>query len=396
MTKMLTEQMITEEVKAIYEPVLVEKIAKLAKVARRIGVPEPTLEITERFTKMEPPPEDYRGAIGPDYKIPVPYIRYTITGQAPKLDGDWEVLARVDMTEAGNLVNTNPTLTDFDAEAFRTIGTGCDFCGKNRARTAIIVVRDRDGTIKKIGRNCVRAFFGYELPAVWQLWTEPLGNIGNQRDGRILEDDPFMVALLGFAVAKVDGRYVGRNYRGATGDKVYMIMRGRDDDADKVRRMYLPVDDATMLKAQAAFKWITEEADTDGNTFLLNLKTAILAGLGTTKFNLIVALVVAYEKAMGTPPPDATPKPELVAVPFAKETVTGEVTKVYLKETDFGDRWVMVVRDDRGFEVWGTVPKTLLALGVAVGERVRFTADLEPADRKGFGFFKRPTAAGRI
>lgn len=56
----------------------------------------------------------------------------------------------------------------------------------------------------------------------------------------------------------------------------------------------------------------------------------------------------------------------------------------------------MVVRDDRGFKVWGSVPS---ALDVAKGDRVRFVADVDASDREDsfdFGFFKRPRKAERV
>lgn len=73
------------------------------------------------------------------------------------------------------------------------------------------------------------------------------------------------------------------------------------------------------------------------------------------------------------------------------------------KATDlvrFGQTYKMVVRDDRGFKVWGTVPSAIAGdvlpwnyYGVT---RVRFIADIDASDREDsfdFGFFKRPRKA---
>lgn len=73
-------------------------------------------------------------------------------------------------------------------------------------------------------------------------------------------------------------------------------------------------------------------------------------------------------------------------------TVTGTVVSCYFKDDDYGGRTVMVVRDDRGFKVWGTRPGSLWT--VEVGDRVRFDAAVTRSDRdESFGFFKRPTKA---
>jgi hypothetical protein len=77
-------------------------------------------------------------------------------------------------------------------------------------------------------------------------------------------------------------------------------------------------------------------------------------------------------------------------VPAGRVVVTGEVLKVDWK--DYGDfeRHVFTVKDDRGFVVWGTVPRAID--NVERGDRVTFTASLEPSDTDTkFGFFKRPT-----
>lgn len=78
-------------------------------------------------------------------------------------------------------------------------------------------------------------------------------------------------------------------------------------------------------------------------------------------------------------------------VPTGRIVVTGEVVSTKLQESYYSDTWKMLVRDDRGFKVWGSIPA---ALDVERGTRVQFTATLEPsADDQFFGFFKRPAKA---
>jgi hypothetical protein len=84
--------------------------------------------------------------------------------------------------------------------------------------------------------------------------------------------------------------------------------------------------------------------------------------------------------------------------------VTGEVLTTKWQDSDFGSTLKMLVRDDRGFKVWGSVPKSLQASWSSVtgedtpsvekGNRVTFTAQVEKSrDDETFGFFKRPTQA---
>lgn len=102
------------------------------------------------------------------------------------------------------------------------------------------------------------------------------------------------------------------------------------------------------------------------------------------------------------------------AIVNGKQSITGEIisTKV-VDGFAYGQRVVkMVVKDDRGFKVWGTVPQAILdeyvyrsGIGfdadenywnynVLKGQRVTFSATVEASnDDDKFGFFKRPTKA---
>jgi hypothetical protein len=112
---------------------------------------------------------------------------------------------------------------------------------------------------------------------------------------------------------------------------------------------------------------------------------------------------------------EAEPKPEpapMVPVVTGKVTIEGEVKSVKVQYSDFGATLKMLVLDDRGFKVWGTVPSKLsdgidrvwgemTASGSVPdkgvkghGRRVRFSATVEAShDDETFGFFKRPTKA---
>lgn len=80
----------------------------------------------------------------------------------------------------------------------------------------------------------------------------------------------------------------------------------------------------------------------------------------------------------------------VVPVVEGKGTITGEVLGTRWQESDFGGCLKMLVKDDRGFKVWGTVPASLP--NTEKGDRVAFSATVEAKEGEvGFGFFKRPT-----
>ena len=86
------------------------------------------------------------------------------------------------------------------------------------------------------------------------------------------------------------------------------------------------------------------------------------------------------------------------AIVDGKQIVTGEIisTKV-VDGFAYGQRVLkMVVKDDRGFKVWGTVPQAIIEANddPLKGQRVTFTATVQASnDDDKFGFFKRPSKA---
>jgi len=77
--------------------------------------------------------------------------------------------------------------------------------------------------------------------------------------------------------------------------------------------------------------------------------------------------------------------------PTGRVEITGEILATKLQESYYGDTWKMLVKDDRGFKVWGSIPSSLHA---SRGARVTFMAAVEPSrDDDKFGFYKRPTKA---
>lgn len=86
------------------------------------------------------------------------------------------------------------------------------------------------------------------------------------------------------------------------------------------------------------------------------------------------------------------PRPDVVTGDSV--TITGEIVSMSWKETAYGSRHVMTVRDDRGFTVWGSVPAA--ASDMTRGDRITLTAQVTVSDRdSSFGFYKRPRAVSR-
>ena len=81
--------------------------------------------------------------------------------------------------------------------------------------------------------------------------------------------------------------------------------------------------------------------------------------------------------------------------PEGRVVITGTVLAFKRQESMYGDVLKMLVQDDRGFRVWGSVP---VSLDDAEREsRITFTATVTASDKDAkFGFFKRPAKAAVI
>jgi len=78
--------------------------------------------------------------------------------------------------------------------------------------------------------------------------------------------------------------------------------------------------------------------------------------------------------------------------PTGRIVISGLVLKTEVRDGYYGVALKMLVKHDTGWMVWGTAPRSLESSNIQRGDRVSFTATVEPSknDSK-FGFCKRPT-----
>ena len=81
-------------------------------------------------------------------------------------------------------------------------------------------------------------------------------------------------------------------------------------------------------------------------------------------------------------------------VPAGRTAIAGTVLNTKWQDGMYGSALKMLVQDDRGFKVWGSVPSSI---DVEKGDQITFSAAVEPSkDDDKFGFFKRPTKASIV
>lgn len=158
---------------------------------------------------------------------------------------------------------------------------------------------------------------------------------------------------------------------------------------------------AALVDAHPLLAWLTYSGDVLDNDFLNDVSFRFV-----NKGELSEKQIAAVEKAIirdterrmereakKAAEAAAIAAGTIEAVPATDKRIqiTGEVISQRTQESQFGTQFRMLVKDDRGFKVWGTEPSSI---NPVVGSRVTFIAKVERSnDDPQFGFFSRPTKA---
>ena len=134
-------------------------LEKVAKKAVRYGVPF-EFKLGETYEETRERRSDLH---------PSGYVKYvvrlrdvTVTTDTPVV-GDYEFLASVELTPAGNYVDTVPGV-ELPPE-YRTTDNRCEHCQASRARKHVYVARNVEtGELTQVGRTCLRDFLGTDTP----------------------------------------------------------------------------------------------------------------------------------------------------------------------------------------------------------------------------------------
>lgn len=176
--------------------------------------------------------------------------------------------------------------------------------------------------------------------------------------------------------------------------------RARDEAARQAR----------VAEFVAAHPEVQALATYDGpNDFFLSLKDQ-LGRKGSLSERQVEAFTRAVARNAERDAQRAADALTATPAPSGKVTVTGEVLSTKWQENDFGGCLKMLVRDDRGFKVWVSVPSSIAprtvwdpetheqsVTNLDAGTRVTFSATLEVSDRdETFAFGKRPTKAAIV
>ncbi len=142
-----------------------EGLAKLSKKADKLGVPAPTIEevrveelpLVVEFQNPRSHTWDHSFAITREIR------RFYVVRPCvdPVRLPDYAFVATIEhLGEEGNLLRTSPSFEGKLPVAYRSDSPTCDHCKTFRRRNETFVLQHKDGSFRRVGRNCLAAFLG--------------------------------------------------------------------------------------------------------------------------------------------------------------------------------------------------------------------------------------------
>jgi len=131
-----------------------EKVEKLNRRAKKLGLEPLTVEVGHKVVKEEKVCiDDYMGIYRTVVNV---YQDVEIHGELPVIPGGWKLVGVIEHDSLG-LVKTVPGEENPEFYYDRQV---CDHCGVNRFRNKTIIVKNNDGEYKQVGTTCVESYLG--------------------------------------------------------------------------------------------------------------------------------------------------------------------------------------------------------------------------------------------
>ena len=334
------------EIPSVATSILRDRVSKLNRRAKRLGVPALEITFGEIYLKrLNSFDAMGYGLIESGDQIPVRIAK--ILGKVPVINGNVELLAIVKRVEDRNMITE--ISKDFDGSGYADCKIVCDHCKANRSRKSAMLVR-HDGEIKMIGTSCRNSFFGKPIAHIlWNAWSvfkemDLLGNFELDQP-RISKGGLSTVDYLAAALVVVEDSngFVKSSEEGST-----KYLTGKLLDSCDIRDNELCARiDSKVGEACDLINWAASRACE--STFDENLKTAAMASNVTDESStrgLLCYLTVARRREI-----ERKAEKELRAKKAAAPSVDGSFIGA------IGERLEMLVTLNgvRHFESdWGT------------------------------------------
>lgn len=240
------------------------ELQKLARKAAKHGLAGISFVISSEPTGLRNVESDGR-------TFQVPTHEVTVAGTAPRIEG-WDLVAILDHFQSGTIIRSVDKTEIPDI--YRTRIT-CDHCQTNRKRNDTFLLRNDEGSLLQVGRQCLKDFTGHASPeAIVSFYKDLLvlraGESGSKVPraavGMPLEE---FLAKTSAVVRKYG--YVSRTNAGT----------GEPPTADRVLAGQGVEDEEDQAMARTVLAWL--DGQRENSDFMYNLKTVARNNIVTSK-----------------------------------------------------------------------------------------------------------------
>jgi hypothetical protein len=300
-----------------HETTLKAQVAKLNKKAKKLNCPELSYKVLGEKLVIAKGFEQKAEIWGASECPHVPYIEVQLIGEGPKIEG-WKFLGTLDHITLPGSVIVNTVPGEEIPQQFHNSEPVCDHCGKHRRRNETFILQKEDsGEYKRIGRQCVRDFIGYDPSSILRYiraldsFVEDFDNeerwgFGGGQQAYVFDHDDVLrvTAALIDKYGWVPRSAVDDEHRSTASDVIqYYFPPNRT--AEHAYRMWVewrkslnPEDPRWVEDAKNAREWLKQQPS--NNEYLHNLHAIDNAegGVPVRLFGYWCSVVAGYQRAM--------------------------------------------------------------------------------------------------
>lgn len=347
---------------------------RLARLADKAGI---SLAIVPGETKVYRKACERRyNVMGEMYRVwyvdtrqVLPCSRLTI-GELPACNG-FAFIGKIEHTEAGNMIKMAAGSQDESLlpVGWRDAKPTCDHCNTQRNRTETFLIRNPEGAIVRVGRNCLQDFTrgSAESMIALDLFEDTLRSVRDSDDEGSLGGSGYSwhIDTLHYIASAVSacekGGYVkadNEQGRPSTKSRAMFIAgsepTGNTPEAREARADWKANQPTVehMAQAVAAVLWLAEQ-DGKASGYIHNMQVgAQLHAATPSNMGLLASLPTAYARAMGQlAEKKARPESSYFGTVKSRVTVAVTVTYVTSYETAYGVKYVIGMRTDDGCDL---------------------------------------------
>lgn len=316
-----------------------------------------------------------RRSLAPLYYIDT--VDFTITGMVPRI-GDWEVVAMLEDDEhAGTVSRSFPGAAEVDLTPVLTGSMECDHCHTTRSRVKTFVLRDQNGSLIKVGRNCLSLYTGIMVGGNFDVTPMKLSDEMDEIVRHAIGSSDVCARvdeLITLAVGAVEihgwmsttaANELGKT---ATADRVRAAY-GRSAASHELRDELTGAADPARVTAILDY---LNAMTYDGSDYVRNLLACVKAPSGLvswSNFGIVVSAVATYDRFVERQAREAiTVESQWVGTPGAKETFEN-VEVISIRQ--MAGQWsnpdlVKMVTNDGAVLVWFASKGTTMNVGDVV------------------------------